>query len=182
MLSPRLPMTPHAGQWILSGSCPSSRAVATACVSCPGFHSSASRTVDPLCPVFGSWSMLSRLGDSPGARDAVSAASDTALMPAAFPGNGNSMNALDRNRYTGAWTCRPFPAPSRWHQFWLACAPPGSTVLAVWRRAAPRWPAAGRGGWLGRPCPAGFLHRAHQADVVAVGIGHDRPPRAPERV
>jgi hypothetical protein len=36
----------------LSGSCPWSRAVATACVSCPGFHPSASLTADPLCPAF----------------------------------------------------------------------------------------------------------------------------------
>src|SRR5258707_15514681 len=50
MLSPRLPMTPQAGQWILSGSCPRSGAVATACVSCPGFQSSMSVIVNPSCP------------------------------------------------------------------------------------------------------------------------------------
>ncbi len=27
----------------------------------------------------------------------------TPLMPAAFHGHGSPMNALDRNRYTGAW-------------------------------------------------------------------------------
>src|SRR5215475_1177734 len=46
MLSPRLPMTPQTGQWILSGSWPCTRAVATAWVSCPGFHVSASLTAD----------------------------------------------------------------------------------------------------------------------------------------
>jgi hypothetical protein len=40
-------MTPQAGQWILSGSCPSSRAVATSCVSCPGFQSSMAVIVNP---------------------------------------------------------------------------------------------------------------------------------------
>src|SRR5580693_1692256 len=50
MLSPRLPITPQTGQWILSGSCPRSRAVATACVSCPGFQSSMSVIVNPPCP------------------------------------------------------------------------------------------------------------------------------------
>src|SRR5271166_7162986 len=41
---------------------------------------------------------------------------------------------------------------------------------------------SGRGGLPWRPCPAGFLRRAHQADVVAVRISHDRVPRAPEGV
>src|SRR6185437_7917560 len=50
MLSPRLPMTPQTGQWILSGSCPCSRAVATAWVSCPGFHVSTSLTADSSHP------------------------------------------------------------------------------------------------------------------------------------
>src|SRR5437764_9892324 len=50
MLSPRLPMTPQTGQWILSGSCPCSRAVATAWVSCPGFHVSAPLTADSSHP------------------------------------------------------------------------------------------------------------------------------------
>jgi hypothetical protein len=43
-------MTPQTGQWILSGSCPCSRAVATAWVSCPGFHVSASLTADSSHP------------------------------------------------------------------------------------------------------------------------------------
>ena len=34
----------------------------------------------------------------------------------------------------------------------------------------------------GAASPTGFLHRAHQADVVAVRIGDDRVPGAPERV
>src|SRR4249920_1318879 len=50
MLSPRLPITPQTGQWILSASCPCSRAVATAWVSCPGFHVSASLTADSSHP------------------------------------------------------------------------------------------------------------------------------------
>ena len=48
-------MTPHAGQWILSGSCPCSRAVATAWVSCPGFHPAVSLTVDPSYPSYPSY-------------------------------------------------------------------------------------------------------------------------------
>src|SRR5215472_17590840 len=55
MLSPRLPMIPQVGQWILSGSWPCNRAVATACVSCPGFHcpvsfTTVSFTADPSHP------------------------------------------------------------------------------------------------------------------------------------
>src|SRR3984885_13838248 len=61
MLSPRLPMTPQAGSWILSGSCPSSRAVATACVSCPGFHSASLtvvlRSIRPMSAIESSSSM-----------------------------------------------------------------------------------------------------------------------------
>ena len=44
---------------------------------------------------------------------AMDAAEQTALMPAAFFGHGNPMNALETNRYTGAWQAfgRAVPRP-----------------------------------------------------------------------
>src|SRR5690348_12729313 len=59
---------------------------------------------------------------------------------------------------------------------------PGSCRFSARRRAWPGSASGLRGGWLRGPCPAGFLYRAHQADVVAVGVGHDRVPGAPECV
>jgi 4,5-DOPA dioxygenase extradiol len=41
----------------------------------------------------------------------MTAATHTALMPAAFIGHGNPMNALDRNRYTEAWRAFADSAP-----------------------------------------------------------------------
>src|SRR5207253_2502886 len=73
-------------------------------------------------------------------------------------------------------------------EVWRACEPGPGRVRAGFgpvsarRRAWPGSASRRSGGWLRRPCPAGFLHRAHQADVVAVGIGHDRVPGAPEGI
>src|ERR1017187_3831310 len=46
--------------------------------------------------------------------------------------------------------------------------------------AAPGWPLSGRRGLLWRPWAAGSADRAHQADVIPVGTGHDRTARTPE--
>src|SRR5262249_46525827 len=59
---------------------------------------------------------------------------------------------------------------------------PGPGLVSAAAACRLAWPASRAGGWLRGPCPAGFLDRAHQAGVVAVGIGHDRMPGAPEGV
>src|SRR5438046_9164149 len=65
------------------------------------------------------------------------------------------------------------------------------TIAGIWSATTPmpaRWliascrPVSASGRLLRRPRAVRFVQRTHQADVIAVGISHDRIPRTPEGV
>src|SRR5260221_12996169 len=67
------------------------------------------------------------------------------------------------------------------YTFW-SVALTGWLSMACRLAAPPGWLAvSGIRGLLSRPGAAGLVDGAHQSDVIAVGIGHDRPPGTPRR-